>query len=63
MYDYVLLYYEELVIDEDHLTLHELMDLLQLMLIVMLVVMVEEEEVEQLVEDHRLLLIHLLKEL
>ncbi len=27
MYDYVLLYYEELVIDEDHRVLHELMDL------------------------------------
>ncbi len=61
LYDYVLLYYEELEIDEDHLMLNDLMDLLYLMLRRM---MMEELVVveEQLVEDRRLLLIHLLQE-
>jgi hypothetical protein len=66
MYDYVLLYYEELVIDEDHLILNVLMDLLHLLLMKMMkkeFVMVEVEE-EQLVEDHQLLLlVHLMKKL
>jgi hypothetical protein len=62
MYDYVLLYYEELAIDEDHLILHDLMDLLHLMQ------KREEEEVAvvvvevRLMEDHRLQLIHLMQE-
>jgi hypothetical protein len=62
MYDYVLLYYEELAIDEDHLMLHDLMDLLHLM-------QKREEEVAvvvvvevRLMEDHRLQLIHLMQE-
>jgi hypothetical protein len=63
MYDYVLLYYEELAIDEDHLMLHDLMDLLHLMQKraeeeVAVVVVVEV----RLMEDHRLQLIHLMQE-
>jgi hypothetical protein len=51
-----------LEIDEDHLILNVLMDLLHLLLMMedfVMVVVVEEEE--QLVEDHQLLLIHLLQ--
>jgi hypothetical protein len=60
-YDYVLLYYEELEIDEDHLMLNDLMDLLYLMLRRMMMEELVVEE-EQLMVDRRLLLIHLLQE-
>jgi hypothetical protein len=57
----VLLYYEELEIDEDHLMLNDLMDLLYLMLRRMMMEELVVEE-EQLMVDRRLLLIHLLQE-